>query len=106
VWVVDVGPGSFTGVRIGVAAARALAQGFKKPLMGISGLEAMAFKKRKTPGLLAAVRPALTAEVYGAVYIGKKETLTPVLSPRWTSAADFEAQVGALSRQKNSRWSV
>ncbi len=100
VWVVDVGPGSFTGVRIGVAAARALAQGFQKPLVGISGLEATAYKKRKTPGLLTSVRPALAAEVYAAVYYEKKGSWTSVLSPRWLSSADFESQLGALSRQK------
>ena len=43
---VNVGPGSFTGVRVGVSSARAIAQGLNLPLVGISGLEALAMKNR------------------------------------------------------------
>jgi len=45
---VCTGPGSFTGIRIGLAAARALGQTLKIPVVGISSLEVMAMKEQQT----------------------------------------------------------
>jgi len=69
---VNVGPGSFTGVRVGVAAARALGQGFHIPVVGVNGLEAMAYavprQKKKSEDIVVSSIPALAEEVYFAVY--------------------------------------
>ncbi len=47
---VSIGPGSFTGMRTGVAAAKGFAQALKIPAIGISTLEAIAFEARKNVG--------------------------------------------------------
>ena len=49
---VDIGPGSFTGVRIGVCAANAMAAAFNKPVIGVSSLESLIFDKENACALI------------------------------------------------------
>lgn len=67
-FAVAVGPGSFTGLRIGVAAVEGLAYALDRPVVGISTLEATAFRYRHRRGLLVAMIEAYRGEVYGAAY--------------------------------------
>lgn len=61
-----VGPGSFTGVRVGVACIKGLAEATARPVVGVSNLEALsAFGSRP---LRAPVLDARRGEIYGAVY--------------------------------------
>src|SRR5512145_626858 len=46
---VTLGPGTFTGVRVGISAARALALALGKPVVGITSLAAMAYRAEETP---------------------------------------------------------
>ncbi len=64
---VTVGPGSFTGVRVGVAAVRGLALALAIPAVGISTLEALAEPHRKSGRVLAAI-DAKRGELYAALY--------------------------------------
>lgn len=66
---VAVGPGSFTGVRIGVAAAKGLCWGADKPAIGVSTLEAMAWQGADRAGyVICASMDARRGEVYNALF--------------------------------------
>ncbi len=70
---VAAGPGSFTGVRIGVATARALGQALKLPLIGVSTLEALASQAGCFPGLVSPILDARRGQIYNALFqAGKK----------------------------------
>lgn len=60
-FAVTVGPGTFTGVRVGVAAARAFALAAKQPVVGITSLEVIAARGRHLLGAAAADRALLVA---------------------------------------------
>lgn len=76
---VTVGPGSFTGVRVGISAARGLALATGKPLIGATSLEVMARQALETlappPGRLAVAADARRGEVYVALFDNSGETL-------------------------------
>ncbi len=61
---VAAGPGSFTGVRIGVAAAKGLAWGLEKPCYGVSTLESMALGLGAYDGTVCPVMDARRSQVY------------------------------------------
>jgi tRNA threonylcarbamoyladenosine biosynthesis protein TsaB len=65
---VDVGPGSFTGVRVGVATAKALALGLSIPVVGITSLDALAVAAGPTTDPLLCLRDARAEEAYFALY--------------------------------------
>lgn len=68
VYAVSVGPGSFTGLRIGVAAFKGLALAHTRPLIGISTLPAMAQSSGIQNGTVCPLLDARMKEVFGAVY--------------------------------------
>jgi tRNA threonylcarbamoyladenosine biosynthesis protein TsaB len=65
---VDLGPGLFTGLRVGIATAKAIAQALRVPMIGVSSLDLLAFPARFSPRLIAAVLDARRGEVFSALY--------------------------------------
>jgi len=73
---VSIGPGSFTGIRVGVSTARGLAQSLNIPLVGIPSLDGLAFGTGTSGEVVCPMIDALRREIYTALYKGRKR-LTP-----------------------------
>ena len=73
---VAAGPGSFTGVRIGVAAAKGFAWGAELPCYGVSTLEAMAMNLGVYQGYVVPAMDARRSQVYTAIFHAEKGILT------------------------------
>lgn len=67
-YAVSFGPGSFTGIRIGIATVKGLAMPENKPCVGISTLEGMAGNLRHMNGVICAVMDARCEQVYNALF--------------------------------------
>lgn len=66
--VVDVGPGLFTGLRVGISAANSIALARGIPIVGVTSLEVLAYPHRRVPGVVAAVVDARRSEIYWATF--------------------------------------
>jgi tRNA threonylcarbamoyladenosine biosynthesis protein TsaB len=67
-WAISLGPGSFTGLRIGVSTAKGLAFATGKPVVGVSSLDALASQVSPTASLICPILDARKKEVYTAFY--------------------------------------
>jgi len=83
---VGVGPGGFTGLRLGISTARALAQALDLPVVPISSLDALAAPHS---GTVAALIDARSGEVFAAVYEDGQRTREPVAIDPGTLAREL-----------------
>lgn len=89
---VALGPGSFTGLRIGAATAKALAYTWQKPLIGVTVLEGLAFQVGFAAQWVCSLVDARHREVYGCLY--ETEGLPAAVTRYWAGpVADFVKEV-------------
>ena len=81
------GPGSFTGLRIGVSALKGLAWALEKPCCGVSTLAAMARNLAHMEGLIVCAMDARRSQVYNALFLAESGTLQRLCPDRAVSLA-------------------
>lgn len=83
------GPGSFTGLRIGIGTIKGLAYGLNKPVVGVSTLEALAHNIAFTDCVIAPVMDARRGQVYNALYKWNNGKLDCLKEPRALSIEEL-----------------
>ena len=94
---VAAGPGSFTGIRIGVAAAKGFAWGAELPCYGVSTLEAMAAQLGAWQGYVCSVMDARRSQVYHALFHVECGKCTRIRDDRAVSLQDLGAELQNLT---------
>ena len=92
------GPGSFTGVRIGVAAAKGFAWGREIPCYGVSTLEAMAQSLGIFDGYICPVMDARRSQVYNALFEVNRGEVSRIREDRAISLADLAEDVKKMDK--------
>lgn len=95
-FAVTVGPGSFTGVRIGVSTVKGLAHAAGKPCVPVDALEAMAAGLTPFHGVICPIQDARAGQVYGAAFAGG--TLERMLPDEPIKLEEYLAKVSAFGR--------
>ena len=96
---VDVGPGLFTGMRVGLAAAKALALALRLPMIGISSLDLLAFRHRRLDRVVVPVIDARKGEVFYSMYRPVPGGVQQVVPPRVGPVDELVADLLARSQE-------
>ena len=94
-FAVGAGPGSFTGLRVGLTAVKGWAEVHKKPIAAVSALEAVAEQARAEEGVLVPVLDARRGQIYAGVYRRAGEDLERLGDERVMTAEEFLASLRA-----------
>ena len=92
---VDVGPGLFTGLRVGVATAKAMASALRVPVIGLSSLDLLAHQVRHSPRLIVPVIDGKRGEVFSATYRHVQGGIQRLSEPRVGTAEDLANELRA-----------
>jgi len=96
---VDVGPGLFTGLRVGISTAMAIAFGLSVPMIGVSSLDLVAFPVRHTRRLIAVAIDARRGELFTAFYRQVPGGMQRVTEPHVVTPDDLYAELQAASTE-------
>ncbi len=93
------GPGSFTGVRIGVATIKGIAYGKNKPCISVSTLEALAYNLSGTDGIVCPVMNARRSQVYNALFECESGCLTRLCPDRAIAISELDEELSNVEKQ-------
>ncbi len=96
---VDTGPGLFTGLRVGISTAKALAYSLQIPMIGVPSLDLLAFPARNSPRLIAAVIDARRGEVFQALYRQVPGGIQRLSEPSVSTPGDLASELQAASTE-------
>ncbi len=93
---VSAGPGSFTGLRIGISTAKGLADASHKPCVGVSTLEAIAYNFVQTDGIVCACMDARRKQFYNALFRSENGVITRLCDDRAIAVEDLDKELSAF----------
>jgi tRNA threonylcarbamoyl adenosine modification protein YeaZ len=96
-FAVSAGPGSFTGLRVGLTAAKGWAEAYGKPVVGVSALAAVAFQARGGDAVLVPALDARRGQIYFGVYRPTTTGLALDGEEFVVTAEEFAEKLGALA---------
>ena len=99
-FAVNSGPGSFTGIRIGVAAVKGIAFALNKPCVGVSTLHSLAYNLAGFDCIACTVMDARCSQFYNAMFAINGEEINRLTPDRAISAADLAAELNQYSSKK------
>lgn len=94
--VISIGPGSFTGLRIGLGTAKALAYGWQKPLISVMTMDGLAHNLINTTGIISVMIDGQKNNVYEARYRYKGAKLVCLQAPQVKARATAFTELKAL----------
>lgn len=96
---VVAGPGSFTGVRLGISTAKGLAHGAQKPCVAVDALEAMAAGVGEFDGVICPIQDARAGQVYGAAFRWEHGQLQRLMADYPLKLDEYVAQLEKLGNR-------
>lgn len=99
VYACTLGPGSFTGVRIGVATVKGMAFGKGKPCVGVSALEALAYNLSSCNGIICPVMDARRDHVYNALFKCENGKVTRLCPDRLISVSELDTELSGMNKK-------
>ena len=94
---VSAGPGSFTGLRIGISCVKGLCDAAHKPCVSVSTLEAIAYNFLHIDGVICACMDARCKQVYNALFRSENGVITRLCEDRAIAAADLSTELSKFS---------